>query len=74
MPPTLTSANFLSSMTTRASLVRRMFPVAVLDADGWPHDLADEEILARLLTRNLARAAAQGGAVIAAPADEADDE
>ena len=29
---------------------------AVLDAYGWPHDLDDEEILARLLALNLARA------------------
>jgi hypothetical protein len=43
---------------------------AVLDAYGWPHDLADDEILARLLTRNLARAAAQGGAVVASASDE----
>jgi hypothetical protein len=45
----------------------------VLDADGWPHDLSDEEILARLLTLNLVCAAAQGGAVVAAPADETDE-
>ena len=29
---------------------------AVFDAYGWPHDLSDEEILARLLALNLARA------------------
>ncbi len=29
---------------------------AVLDAYGWPHDLADEEILGRLLALNLERA------------------
>ncbi len=34
---------------------------AVLDAYGWPYDLRDEEILARLLALNLARAAGQGG-------------
>jgi hypothetical protein len=33
---------------------------AVLDAYGWPHDIADDEILARLLALNLERAAAQG--------------
>lgn len=32
---------------------------AVFDAYGWPHDLTDEEILARLLTLNLERAAQQ---------------
>jgi hypothetical protein len=64
MPPTITPpeiAIFLSSTTSRSRLVHRLFPVAVLDAEGWPHDLADDEILARLLTLNLARAAAQGG-------------
>jgi hypothetical protein len=30
---------------------------AVFDAYGWPHDLSDEEILARLLALNLERAA-----------------
>jgi len=28
----------------------------VLDAYGWPHDLADEQILERLLALNLERA------------------
>jgi len=28
----------------------------VLDAYGWPHDLSDEDILARLLALNLERA------------------
>src|SRR5262245_61483102 len=37
----------------------------VLDAYSWPHDLSDEEILARLLALNGERAAAQGGAVVA---------
>lgn len=32
---------------------------AVFDAYGWPHDLTDEEILARLLALNLERAAQQ---------------
>ncbi len=30
---------------------------AVLDAYGWPHDIPDDEILARLLARNAERAA-----------------
>ena len=29
--------------------------LAVLDAYGWPHDLSDENVLARLLTLNLER-------------------
>lgn len=32
---------------------------AVFDAYGWPHDLNDEEILARLLALNLERAAGE---------------
>ena len=32
---------------------------AVFDAYGWPHDLSDEEILARLLALNLERAKGQ---------------
>jgi hypothetical protein len=46
--------------------------VAVLDAYGWPHDIADEEILTRLLALNLARAARQGRAVVASAGDEDD--
>lgn len=34
--------------------------MAVLDAYSWPHDLSDDEILARLLSLNLERAAHQG--------------
>jgi hypothetical protein len=30
----------------------------VLDAYGWPHDLSDDDLLARLLTLNLERAGA----------------
>jgi hypothetical protein len=36
----------------------------VLDADGWPHASANDEILTRLLALNLERAARQGGAYI----------
>jgi hypothetical protein len=38
---------------------RRQLDRAVLDAYGWPHDIAHEEILARLLALNLERAAGQ---------------
>lgn len=54
--------------------VHKQLDAAVLDAYGWPHAIADEEILARLLTLNLERAAAQGGAVAAAPAEGDADE
>jgi hypothetical protein len=76
MPPTITPpeiAIFLSSTTSRSRLAHRLFPVAVLDAEGWPHDLADDEILARLLALNLERAAAQGGAAPASAGDETDE-
>jgi type II restriction/modification system DNA methylase subunit YeeA len=46
---------------------------AVLDAYGWPHDISDEEILARLLALNLERAAGQGGAALASEEDEDDE-
>jgi hypothetical protein len=46
----------------------RRLDAAVFDAYGWPHDLSDDEILARLLALNLERAARQGevaaGAVV----------
>ncbi|GAB4200763.1 MAG: hypothetical protein OHK0022_22200 [Roseiflexaceae bacterium] len=42
----------------------------MLDADGWPRDIAGEEILGWLLALNLERAAADG----AAPAMAAEDE
>jgi hypothetical protein len=48
--------------------VRRLVDAAVLDAYVWPHDLSDDEILARLLALNLARAAMQGA--IEAPTRE----
>jgi type II restriction/modification system DNA methylase subunit YeeA len=38
---------------------------AVFDAYGWPHDLSDEEILARLLALNLERAARQEAVPVA---------
>jgi hypothetical protein len=48
---------------------------AVAAAYGWPHDLTDDEILARLLALNLERAAKQGAAPKAAEPDEdADDD
>ncbi len=34
---------------------------AVFDAYGWPANLSDEEVLARLLALNLARAQRHGG-------------
>lgn len=36
-------------------LAHKQLDAAVLDAYGWPHDLADAEILERLLALNLSR-------------------
>jgi hypothetical protein len=41
---------------TWLDLAHRTLDHAVLDADGWPHDLGDGELLARLLALNLERA------------------
>jgi hypothetical protein len=44
----------------------------VLDAYGWPHDLSDEDILARLLALNLARAKTQGAPALPLLAEDGD--
>ena len=36
-------------------LAHRKLDAAVCDAYGWPHDLADEQVLERLLALNLER-------------------
>ena len=41
-------------------LAHRALDAAVLAAYGWPADLTDDEILARLLALNLERAGKQG--------------
>jgi len=37
-------------------LTHKNLDAAVCDSYGWPHDLADEEVLERLLALNLERA------------------
>jgi type II restriction/modification system DNA methylase subunit YeeA len=49
----------------------RQLDAAVCDAYGWPHDLDDEEILARLLALNVQRAAVQDGRVLSLEQSEA---
>ncbi len=44
---------------TWLDLAHKKLDQAVLDAYGWPHDISDDEILARLLALNLERAAQQ---------------
>jgi type II restriction/modification system DNA methylase subunit YeeA len=53
-----TLTNLYNERPTWLDLVHRKLDEAVLDAYGWPHDLSDEEILARLLALNLERKAA----------------
>jgi hypothetical protein len=45
----------------------------VFDAYGWPHDLSDDEILARLLALNLERAAGQGEVPVGEAERESDE-
>jgi hypothetical protein len=53
-----TLTNLYNQRPTWLELAHRKLDEAVLDAYGWPHDVSDEEILARLLALNLDRAAA----------------
>jgi len=53
-----TLTNLYNQRPTWLELAHRKLDEAVLAAYGWPHDVSDEEILARLLALNLARAAA----------------
>jgi type II restriction/modification system DNA methylase subunit YeeA len=54
-----TLTNLYNQRPTWLDLAHRKLDEAVLDAYGWPHDLNDEDILARLLALNLERATAQ---------------
>ncbi len=60
--------NLYDERPTWLALAHRTLDHAVLDAYGWPHDLSDDEILARLLALNLERAATHSGATMP-PAD-----
>ena len=51
-----TLTNLYNQRPTWLDLAHRELDDAVLDAYGWPHDLSDDEILARLLALNLERA------------------
>jgi len=54
-----TLTNLYNARPSWLEIAHRRLDEAVLDAYGWPHDLRDDEILARLLELNLARAAKQ---------------
>jgi type II restriction/modification system DNA methylase subunit YeeA len=51
-----TLTNLYNQRPDWLDLAHRKLDVAVCDAYGWPHDLADEEVLERLLALNLERA------------------
>lgn len=50
-----TLTNLYNQRPTWLDQAHRRLDEAVLDAYGWPHDLADDEVLARLLALNLER-------------------
>jgi type II restriction/modification system DNA methylase subunit YeeA len=54
-----TLTNLYNARPTWLDLAHKKLDAAVAAAYGWPADLSDEEILARLLALNLARAAKQ---------------
>ena len=51
-----TLTNLYNQRPTWLDLAHKKLDKAVLDAYGWPHEIGDEEILARLLALNLERA------------------
>ena len=59
-----TLSNRYNARPTWLQMVHERLDNAVLDAYGWPHDLADSEILERLLAQNLERAASSEAAGI----------
>ena len=56
-----TLTNLYNARPTWLDLAHRALDAAVLAAYGWPKDLTDDEILARLLALNLERAGKQRG-------------
>ena len=55
----LTLTNLYNQRPTWLDLAHRKLDQAVLDAYGWPHDLRNDDLLARLLALNLERARAE---------------
>lgn len=51
-----TLTNLYNARPTWLDLAHKRLDAAVLDAYGWPHDIADAELLERLLALNLERA------------------
>lgn len=61
-----TLTNLYNARPIWLQIAHKRLDDAVLDAYGWPRDLGDDEILARLLALNLERAASQGGVAVGA--------
>ena len=59
--PRRTLTNLYNARPAWLDLAHRALDAAVLAAYGWPKDLTDDEILARLLALNLERAGKQRG-------------
>ena len=57
-----TLTNLYNQRPTWLDLAHRTLDEAVFAAYGWPHDLSDEEILARLLALNLERSRSEPSA------------
>ena len=51
-----TLTNLYNARPAWLAAAHQRLDAAVFDAYGWPHDLSDEEVLARLLALNLERA------------------
>lgn len=69
-----TVTNLYNERPTWLRLAHEKLDKAVLDAYGWPHDLSDEDILARLLALNLECSARQGAIVTTGEQNETEDE
>ena len=61
--PKRTLTNLYNACPTWLDLAHKKLDAAVFAAYGWPADLSDEEILARLLALNLARVGKAGDVV-----------
>lgn len=68
-----TLTNLYNKRPDWLDLAHKRLNTAVFDAYGWPQDLSDDEILARLLALNLERAAAQGEMAVATAEEETAD-
>ena len=68
-----TLTNLYNERPTWLQLAHEKLDKAVLEAYGWPHDISDDEILARLLAENLGREAVESKADRAGLAEAGDE-